>query len=90
MLERPEKKLRKGKNGKSGLLSASDCKGAGPERGLMERCNQSVSEAVTTRFFFFFSVGIGHCTHQGSSEADHMGEQWQSFSLGTCYSRCSG
>ena len=30
----------------------------------MEHCNQSVSKAVTTRFF---SAGIGHCTHQGSS-----------------------
>ena len=54
----------------------------GHERGLMERCNQSVSKAVTTRFF---SAGIGHRTHQGSSEADRMGEQRRSFSPGTCY-----
>lgn len=40
----------------------------------MERYNQSVSKVVTTRFF---STGIGRSTHQGSSEADRMGEQQQ-------------
>lgn len=54
MLERPEKTEEKVKMEKWAPVSLQ-LQQSGPERGLMERCNQSVSDAVTTRFF---SAGI--------------------------------